>query len=368
MELEKVNDLVVWDQKKAREQYTFSSRSTGAHFREYRSEEKTAIIPDMVGKSVVYSVDKELFAEDVAVLYCSWEIFKKLSPAVKFSTCLAWIQDSDALETSHGNRVKDYIKSKRKELYISHPDSEELVQYLISNKLITNAEVDVFVNAVSQSGNVALVAAAMEYKNTRFGTGLELDLARMDEVDRAQDRAKKASDTKQKKANANPFKWNLREDGTYEIIGFRGNLETVEIPAVWEGCAVTKIGTDAFRNKKGIREIILPEGLKEIGSAAFRKCADLERICIPETVQKIGSHVFCDCANLVQVNIPNGIKAMEPALFFGCEKLEALRIPETVTFFYRGVFGKNPVLKLYGTAGSAAEAYAKENSIPFVAE
>lgn len=368
MELEKVNDLVVWDQKKAREQYTFSSRSTGVHIREYRSGEKTAIIPDMVGKALVYSVDKELFTEDVAVLYCSWEIFKKLRPAVKFSTCLAWIQDRDSLEICHGNRVKDYIKSKRKELYISHPDSEELVQYLISNKLITNAEVDVFVNAVSQSGNVALIAAAMEYKHNRFGTGLELDLARMDEADQAQERAKKASDTKQKKANANPFKWNLREDGTYEIIGFRGNMEIVEIPAVWDGCFVTKIGTDAFRNKKGIRKIILPEGIKEIGSGAFRKCTDLEQIHVPETVEKIQSHVFCDCSNLVSVNIPYGIKTLEGATFFGCEKLETLRIPETVTFFYKGVFGKNTVLKLLVTAGSAAETYAKENNIPFVAE
>ena len=368
MELEKINDLVVWDQKIAREKYTFSSRSTGVHIREYRSGEKTAIIPDMVGKALVYSVDKELFTEDVAVLYCSWEIFKKLSPAVKFSTCLAWIQDPDALETCHGNRVKDYIKSKRKELYISHPDSEELVQYLISNKLITNAEVDVFVNAVSQSGNVALVAAAMEYKNTRFGTGLELDLARMDEADRAQDRAKKASDTRKKKANANPFKWNLREDGTYEIIGFRGNLEVIEVPETWEGIAVTKIGADVFRNKTGIREIILPNGLKEIGSCAFRKCTDLERIHIPETVQKIGSHVFCDCTNLTSVTIPYGIRTMESAAFFGCEKLETLRIPETVTFFYKGVFGKNSVLKLLVTAGSAAETYAKENNIPFVSE
>lgn len=51
----------------------------------------------------------------------------------------------------------------------------------------------------------------------------------------------------------------------------------------------------------------------------------------------------------------------------GCKALASAYIPESVTEIGEQAFLDCSNLTLYGIAGSTAETYAKENSIPFVA-
>ena len=75
---------------------------------------------------------------------------------------------------------------------------------------------------------------------------------------------------------------------------------------------VTKIGDRAFHAKKGMTEVILPEGLKEIGSS-FNYCTGLTEIYIPNSVEKIASDAFTNSTNLMHIRIDKAPNTIEGA-------------------------------------------------------
>lgn len=107
-----------------------------------------------------------------------------------------------------------------------------------------------------------------------------------------------------------------------------------------------KIGASAFYDNDYLNKIILPESgvLKEIGNGAFSKLEKLTQLVIPETVTAIGDMAFSDCKSLMRVYIPESVTTFGKDLFNGCA---------------------SPTV--YGVSGSAAEKYAKENNIRFIA-
>ena len=74
--------------------------------------------------------------------------------------------------------------------------------------------------------------------------------------------------------------------------------------------SVTKIGNNAFYNKTGMAEVMLPEELKEIGNNSFSYCTGLTEIYIPNSVETIASNAFTNSTNLMHIRIdkePNSI-------------------------------------------------------------
>lgn len=59
--------------------------------------------------------------------------------------------------------------------------------------------------------------------------------------------------------------------------------------------------SSTFASNKRLRNVNLNEGLKSIGSGDFRNCVSLERIDIPSTVEKMGYDIFNGCSNLKQI-------------------------------------------------------------------
>lgn len=64
-----------------------------------------------------------------------------------------------------------------------------------------------------------------------------------------------------------------------------------------------RIGEEAFLNHAFLREVALPEGLREIAPAAFKGCRALVRADAPTTLERVGDEAFLD-TNLARVHIP----------------------------------------------------------------
>lgn len=94
--------------------------------------------------------------------------------------------------------------------------------------------------------------------------------------------------------------------------------------------------------KKLNNQMVLPSYLKEIEEEAFAG-SSAEWITLPEGALSIGDMAFSGCASLQRVDIP-----------------------ASVTEFGSNIFRNSPNVVIYCEAGSAAESYAKSNSIKYV--
>ena len=128
---------------------------------------------------------------------------------------------------------------------------------------------------------------------------------------------------------------------------------------------VRKIGSKAFRGKKGIARIKLPRGITEIQDHAFQDCTALQEIELPDSVEFYGSEIFSGCAALRQVKVGGNQNTHFQMTFFGsnleriefrrgirelnmddldlCSSLRYLKLPGTVQvmkrFLNRNRFG-----------------------------
>ncbi|MGN1115232.1 MAG: leucine-rich repeat domain-containing protein, partial [Candidatus Ornithomonoglobus sp.] len=134
------------------------------------------------------------------------------------------------------------------------------------------------------------------------------------------------------------------------------------IYAIPEG--VTNIGSYAFACCSSLTGIEMPDSVAVIDDCAFSNCYSLEDVELPVSLTSIGSLAFALCGSLTSIEIPSEVKSIGDNAFRRCSGLKIVKIlspdvyigPYVFTFSYP---------TLYGIGGSTAEAYAKENEIPF---
>ncbi|MBE6424387.1 MAG: leucine-rich repeat domain-containing protein [Planctomycetaceae bacterium] len=189
------------------------------------------------------------------------------------------------------------------------------------------------------------------------------------------------------------------------------SLMSVMIPE-----SVTSIGNKAFYYCDSLTSVTIPDSVTCIGDGAFYECrrltiygtegsaaqtyakrnkisfstdpspyCDAAGVCyshdgktllgaplslsgeytIPDGVTSIGKEAFEDCKKLMAVTIPESVTSIGNRAFFSCHSLTAVTIPKSVTSIGWEVFENYRRLTIYGTKGSAAQTYAKDNEIPF---
>lgn len=116
------------------------------------------------------------------------------------------------------------------------------------------------------------------------------------------------------------YTYSVNNDGTVTITGYTGSETDLTIPSVINGKRVTVIGVNVCFYYTGLKSVVIPNGVITIDEGAFSQCADLTAATIPDSVTSIEWWVFSECYNLT----------------------------------------------IYGSTGSCAEAYAKEENISFV--
>lgn len=128
---------------------------------------------------------------------------------------------------------------------------------------------------------------------------------------------------------------------------------------------VTSIQTEAFLNCSSLKSIKLPENLQMIDGSAFEKTG-LTSITFPDSVKYIGNLSFAN-TKLTSVTIPKSTTRVGTSAFADCASLTKAVFLSADTVIESSCFSYAALSKdgIYGYPGSTAEAYAKENQLPF---
>ena len=132
--------------------------------------------------------------------------------------------------------------------------------------------------------------------------------------------------------------------------------------------SVRYIGNDIFaENEVELQSLSLEEGLEVVGEHAFYGANKLRELVIPNSVREIKKYAFYNCTSLKKLTVGNGTKIIEESAFSRTNSLEELtlgsgleRIKEWNFFPYEGKLTKvtslattPPVYKWYTCFGDA---------------
>lgn len=96
-----------------------------------------------------------------------------------------------------------------------------------------------------------------------------------------------------------------------------------------------------------------------------------KQLIIPEKINGnkvllIGDSAFCYCDKIESIEIPEGVSSVGVCAFGGCKKLKTVMIyGEATELKYNCFVDCSDELKIYCKNNSAAEKYAKENSLDY---
>ncbi len=128
------------------------------------------------------------------------------------------------------------------------------------------------------------------------------------------------------------------DEFTYEVENGEATVISCEItasgdiivPSEYEGYPVTEIDLFAFLNCTKVKNIYLPDSVKEIGNKAFSGCVLLEKITFGKGVEKLGKEIFLNCDSLQKVVVPSGnnvFSSDDSGVLYNKDKTELLFYP-----------------------------------------
>ncbi len=108
--------------------------------------------------------------------------------------------------------------------------------------------------------------------------------------------------------------------------------------------------------------VSVKSGTKSIADCAFENQIEITDVILPSSIEYIGDYAFYNCSeDFTSVEIPKSVTFIGARAFGYCAKL---MYDEEYDFEYYGIVA-NPNFVVYGTPGSVAEDYAKENGFKF---
>ena len=110
--------------------------------------------------------------------------------------------------------------------------------------------------------------------------------------------------------------------------GFRGcsNLEAMELPI-----NTVRVGESAFRDCVNMKTLVVHNEKIKINERAFENCATLKKIDLPDGLTEIYGGVFNSCKSLKSIKLPSHLTVLGESAFSDCVGLETVDVPEAVT-------------------------------------
>lgn len=140
-----------------------------------------------------------------------------------------------------------------------------------------------------------------------------------------------------------------------------------------------RLSGGVFQSGEHLFSAEFEKGITYIPYNMFNGAYVLNHVVIPDSVTSIDEYSFCECKSLSNIVIPSSVETISNNAFYMCDNLKYVFIPETVKSIGDHAFGysdyddetdtyiKQEDFIIYGFAETAAETYANENNITFIA-
>ena len=167
------------------------------------------------------------------------------------------------------------------------------------------------------------------------------------------------------------YTYQVNEEGEVSITKYNGKNTKTAIPSELDGCKVTSIDAEAFKDCTALEEITIPTSITSIGKDAFNNCKKLKEVTIPSSVKTLGEAAFAFCG-LQTVTIEEGLTTIPVSAFSYCEDLNTITIPKSVTSIGQAAFAtvayhfsgyEDAVLSTVNYGGTKAEWETLQNDI-----
>ncbi len=113
----------------------------------------------------------------------------------------------------------------------------------------------------------------------------------------------------------------------------RKQLQTIRLPQSLE-----EIETEAFRGCGRLTAMEIPAKTARIGESAFRDCVSMKRLSIANDKIKIGERAFENCATLEKIELPDGLTELYGGVFNSCKSLKSIALPSNLTIIGENAF------------------------------
>ena len=162
------------------------------------------------------------------------------------------------------------------------------------------------------------------------------------------------------------FKYRILDDNTAEICGYTGKNAVVTVPDSIDSKPVTSIGRTAFYSGK-IKEVTIPNTVKNIKWWAFYGCESLEKINLNFGLKTVGYGAFMNCKSLKSVSIPMSVTQIcDDSFAVSCSTKKGVFDTYSKQTISTQQYSTDSLFTLEGYSGTVAEKYCNDNSLNFV--
>lgn len=118
----------------------------------------------------------------------------------------------------------------------------------------------------------------------------------------------------------------LYDKGMTKLLYLPLGRESLNLPE-----SVSRLGDFSMAGSM-LKEVVLPNGIKEIGIYAFDQCIELKSVTLPRSLGKLNEGIFNSCIALEKVNIGPNVRELGSSAFSGCNSLKELVLPASLTY------------------------------------
>ena len=134
------------------------------------------------------------------------------------------------------------------------------------------------------------------------------------------------------------FMYKQIEDGTYSVVGYRGNEVNVVIPDSYGGSKITVLFDGLFKGHPEIESIHIPDTVTDLGEFVFDGCINLQHLKLPSELTYLWGHTFARCG-LEEIVLPDKLATLPPFAFKDCKNLKKVVCGAGLKKIYSWVFG-----------------------------